>query len=72
LQTLHTRSKFRKILKLFALDLTALQIAEITNLNRNTINRYLKLTRSLIADFCEQESPFSGQVECDESYFGSP
>ena len=66
-----SRSKFRQILKLFALDLTALQIAEITNLNRNTINRYLKLTRSLIADFCEQESPFSGEIECDESYFGS-
>lgn len=56
---------------MFALDLTALQIAEITNLNRNTVNRYLKLTRSLIAAFCEQESPFSGKVECDESYFGS-
>ena len=65
-----SRAKFRQILKLFALDLTALQIAEITNLNRNTINRYLKLTRTLIADFCEQQSPFSGEVECDESYFG--
>jgi transposase-like protein len=25
----------------------------------------------LIADFCEKESPFSGEVECDESYFDS-
>jgi len=66
-----SRAKFRQILKLFALDLTALQIAEITNLNRNTINRYLKLTRTLIAVFCEKESPFSGEIECDESYFGS-
>lgn len=66
-----SRTKFRQILKLFALDLTALQIAEITNLNRNTINRYLKLTRTLIAAFCEQESPFSGEMELDESYFGS-
>src|SRR5688572_30326119 len=66
-----SRAKFRQILKLFALDLTALQIAEICLLNRNTINRYLKLTRTLIADFCERESPFSGKVECDESYFGS-
>jgi transposase-like protein len=66
-----SRTKFRQILRLFALDLTALQIAEITNLNRNTINRYLKLTRTLIAAFCEQQSPFFGEVECDESYFGS-
>jgi transposase len=66
-----SRSKFRQILRLFSLDLTALQIAEICNLNRNTVNRYLKLTRTLIADFCERESPFSGEIECDESYFGS-
>ena len=66
-----SRAKFRQILRLFALDLTALQIAEIAHLNRNTISRYLKLIRSLIADFCGQESPFSGNVECDESYFGS-
>lgn len=49
-----SRSKFRQILRLFALDLTASQIAVLTNLNRNTVNRYLTLTRSLIADFCEQ------------------
>ncbi len=66
-----SRPKFRQILRLFALDLTALQIAEIVNLNRNTINRYLKLTRSLIAVFCDLESPFSGEIQCDESYFGS-
>ena len=66
-----SRTKFRQILRLFALDLTASQIAQIANLNRNTVNRYLTLTRTLIADFCEQESPFSGKVECDESYFGS-
>lgn len=66
-----SRAKFRQILRLFALDLTASQIAQIANLNRNTVNRYLTLTRSLIAEFCEQESPFGGEVECDESYFGS-
>ena len=66
-----SRAKFRQILRLFALDLTASQIAAITNLNRNTINRYLRLIRSLLASFCEEESPFSGAVECDESYFGS-
>ncbi|MFN2393966.1 MAG: IS1595 family transposase [Pyrinomonadaceae bacterium] len=66
-----SRAKFRQILRLFALDLTASQIAVVTNLNRNTVNRYLTLTRSLIADFCEQHSPFGGEIECDESYFGS-
>ncbi len=67
IRTRISRAKFRQILRLFALDLTASQIAILTNLNRNTINRYLTLTRSLIADFCEHESPFLGKVELDES-----
>jgi len=66
-----SKVKFRQILRSFALDLTATQIAALTNLNRNTVNRYLTLIRQSIAGFCEQESPFSGTVELDESYFGS-
>ena len=66
-----SRAKFRQILHLFALDLTGLQIAALTKLNRNTVNRYLKLIRQSVAEFCEHESPFSGTVELDESYFGA-
>jgi hypothetical protein len=60
-----SNKKFRQILRAFALDLTATQIAVLTNLNRNTSNRYLRLIRQSIARFCEQESPFSGVVELD-------
>jgi hypothetical protein len=35
------------------------------------VNKYLKAIRSRIAQLCESESPFSGQVEVDESYFGA-
>jgi transposase len=66
-----TRAKFRQILKLFALDLTATQIAVLSGLNRNTVNRYLKLIRQSVAQHCQRESPFSGDVELDESYFGA-
>ena len=66
-----SRAKFRQLLRLFALDLTATQIAAVTGLNRNTVNRYLKLIRSAIAQHCQRESPFSGEVELDESYFGA-
>lgn len=55
----------------FALDLTATQIAVLTNLNRKTVNRYLTFIRQSVASFCESESPFSGAVELDESYFGT-
>lgn len=66
-----SRAKFRQPLKLFALDLTATQIAALTALNRNTVNRYLRLIRQAVADYCERESPFGGEVELDESYFGA-
>ena len=66
-----SQAKFRQILRLFAVDLTASQIAVLVKLNRNTVNRYLTFIRQSVADFCERESPFSGVVELDESYFGS-
>ncbi|MBD3615285.1 MAG: IS1595 family transposase [Gracilimonas sp.] len=66
-----TEAKFRQFLKLFCLDLTATQIAELTHLSRNSVNKYLKAIRGRIAELCESESPFSGQVEVDESYFGA-
>jgi transposase-like protein len=66
-----SRAKFRQLLKLLALDLTATQITALTGLNRNTVNRYLTLIRQAVAQHCERESPFSGDVELDESYFGA-
>ncbi|HEX3034883.1 MAG TPA: transposase, partial [Thermodesulfobacteriota bacterium] len=63
-------AKFRVLLKLFCVDLDASQIFKITGLNRNTVNRYIRAIRVEIAKICEKESPFSGEVEVDESYFG--
>lgn len=65
-----SEAKFRQFVKLFSLDLDAGQIAALTGLNRNTVNRYLTGIRVRIAEFCEEASPVSGQVEVDESYFG--
>ena len=63
--------KFRQILRLFCLDLNAKQISNLTRLNRNTINRYLKEIRVHVAQICEEQSPFQGEIEVDESYFGA-
>jgi len=63
--------KFREIVKLFSEDLSATQIANLTKLNRNTINRYLMLFRERILKICEEDSPLSGEIEVDESYFGA-
>jgi len=65
-----SEGKFRDIVKHFSLDLPAQNIAVLTNLNRNTVNRYLLEIRKHIAEFCEQQSPFQGEIEVDESYFG--
>jgi len=66
-----SEAKIRQIVRLFAVDLDASQIAQLTNLNRNTVNRYLAALRERIARFCEAESPVKGEVEVDESYFGA-
>ena len=63
--------KFRQILKYFSHDIEATKIASLTGLNRNTINKYLILIRERIARECELESPLSGEVEVDESFFGA-
>lgn len=66
-----SETKIRQIARLFAVDLDALQIAQIAGVNRNTVNRYLAAFRERIAHFCEAESPVKGEVEVDESYFAA-
>ena len=66
-----SEAKIRQILHLFSVDLNAKQISQLTGLNRNTVNRYLKEIRMHLAQICEEQSPFHGEVEIDESYFGA-
>jgi transposase len=67
-----SEAKIRQIIKLFALDIEATKIAELTGISRKTINKVLYKIRERIADYCQQQSPFdTGEVEIDESYFGA-
>jgi hypothetical protein len=63
--------KFRELVRLFSVDLNASQIASLIGLSRNTVNRYLRAIRVRLAEFCNFNSPFSGEVEVDESFFGA-
>ena len=63
--------KFKHFIKLFSEDLNATQISNLTGISRVTVNKILKEVRRRIAAFCEAESPFIGEVEVDESYFGA-
>jgi len=66
-----SESKFRQIVRLFSADLDASQIASLTGLSRNSINRYLKTIRQRLVEYCDAQSPFQGEVEVDESFFGA-
>ena len=62
--------KFRQIIRYFAQDLTASDTSRLTSISIRGINNiYLKLRKRIIQE-CEQQAPFNGVVEVDESYFG--
>ena len=50
--------KVRELLNLFSEDLTATQISNISGISRITVNAYLKLIRTQIAQHCEEENPY--------------
>lgn len=65
-----TEIKFRKILRLFCIDLTAVQIAELPNVKKSVLDRFLQLIRARIYEIAERESCFgSGEIEIDESCY---
>ena len=64
-----SEAKFREVIKFFSADLTAEKIAEFTKLNRNTINKILKLLRERIVEELDNETKEKWVFELDESYF---
>ena len=65
-----SQAVFRRFLRHVVADLTATQIAQLTGLNRNTVNRLLTCLRVRMAQACERHRPVQGTIEVDESYFG--
>src|ERR1043165_3710141 len=66
-----TERKFLRVLRHFALDLTASRAAQLTGLTRKSVTVIFLKIRERIAEECERASPFSQrEVEVDESYFG--
>jgi len=62
--------KFRQILRYFAQDFTASDTAKLTSISvRTSTTIFLKLRKRIVQQ-CENQSPFVGVVEIDESYFG--
>ena len=65
-----SEAKFRYLLRLFALDLTASDAARLSGLSVRSVNAlYLRLRRRL-QTWCPVPAELNGAVELDESYFG--
>lgn len=58
-----SEAKFRELVKLFGLDLTATQIAKLSGLNRNTVNRYIRGIRKRLAEYCQITGPVTGPAD---------
>ena len=66
-----SQARFRRLSRLFALDLTAADAARLTDLSVRSVNDIYLRIRERLAYACEEEGRVtSGQVEVDESYFG--
>src|SRR5256714_14302659 len=63
--------KTRQVIRYFAHDLTASKTAELTGLTRRSVTVLFVKIRQRISEECERASPFAGEVEVDESYFGA-
>lgn len=65
-----SEAKFRQIVRYFALDLTATECAALSGISVRSINAIYLRIRARMSAWCAQRSPFSGELEADESYFG--
>jgi transposase len=61
---------FRVLLRCFALDLSAMQTAQMTGISVRSVNPIFLRLRQRLANECALHSPFKGSLEADESYFG--
>ena len=66
-----SEAKIREIVRSVAADLTALQAAALSGLNRNTVNRLYRGVRERMLLACEAQRRLFGVVEVDESFFGA-
>jgi transposase len=59
-----------KLLEMFVGGVTARTAAELVDVNMHSATLFYQKIRSMIAFELQDESPFFGEIELDESYFG--
>jgi transposase len=60
----------RRLIEFFVLEVTARSAGNMLGIQANTAALFYRKLRELIAYRLEEEWPFDGEVEVDESYFG--
>jgi len=59
-----------RLMEHFVAAATARAAAELVGVHRNTAASFYTRLRKVIAEETEKASPFAGEIEVDESYFG--
>ena len=62
--------QIHKLIGFFVLEVSASKAAGSLKINRHSAERVYTFIRTNLAIECEKHSPFDGEVEVDESYFG--
>ena len=65
-----SNSKQERLIEHFVAGTTSRTAAVLVGVNKSTASYYYHRLRELISNAVEDETPFSGEIEVDESYFG--
>ena len=65
-----SQDKQERLIEYFVSGATARTAAALVGVHRNTAALYFHRLRQLICQAVDDASPFSGEIEVDESYFG--
>ena len=65
-----SEAKFRQLIRLFAMDFTASDTAQLSGISRRSVTDIYGRLRRKIVQWAARPVPLGGTVEVDESYFG--
>ncbi len=65
-----TINQRRRLIECFVLEVTARTAADVLEIHPNTAAFFYRKLREIIAEKIADETPFDGEIELDESYFG--
>jgi transposase len=65
-----TNRQIGKLIEYFVLEVSATSATKVMGIHRHSAERIYHIIRLHLVRACEEHSPFTGEVEVDESYFG--